>query len=183
MKKISFLILVILTNSILIAQNLPSIPKGMTTNNGMKINARKSTMVEKQMINIGKFKSLNFQKISLKDLADNSIENTLGIMLQWETYDYISKKTLIIEKPELVKLISSLQVLEQKENTKIDNPTKYKFLTINNIEFGAIYNNELKKWSNYINFPSDLNSKNIITFDKEDLKELLTLLIKAEREL
>lgn len=90
-----FAILTLLAiSSVLIAQISSPIPRSssLTTSNGLKINSRKSILIEKQIFNLGKFKNLNFQKIVSKDMSDNSAENVLGIMLEYETYDSIPKK-------------------------------------------------------------------------------------------
>ena len=176
MKKLFALILVAI-NSFLIAQNSPPVFKSSTStsSNGLKINSRKSVLIEKQIFNYVKFKDLNIQKIVSKDMSDNSTEKVLGIMIEYETYDNISKRTLIIEKTELSKLIQSLQTLEQKENEKISIETKYKFQTLSNIEFGAVYNEENKKWTNYIKFPYTINSQNLNEFSKAELKDLINL--------
>lgn len=57
---------------------LPPTNKGHHTSSaGLKISSRKSTLIEKEIINLAKFKNLNIQKIVLKDLADNSTETVL----------------------------------------------------------------------------------------------------------
>jgi hypothetical protein len=126
---------------------------------------------------------LNIQKIVLKDTQDNSTENLLGIMTEYETFDQISKKTLTMEKAELSKINQSLENLYQKENEKLAVETKYKFLTMNNIEFGAIYNEDKKNWTNYIKFPSAFYGNNLINYSREELKDLIKLLKNAEEKL
>lgn len=184
MKKI-FVLILVAVNSFLIAQNSPPIPRSSssTISNGLKINSRKGTLIEKQIFNYGKFKNLNIQKIISKDLSDNTAEKVLGIMTEYETFDIISKKTLTIEKLELSKLIQSLQTLQQKENEKTEIETKYKFQTLSNIEFGGVYNEENKKWINYIKFPTTNFNQNLYEFSKEELKDLITLLKKVKGEL
>ncbi len=183
MKKISLLVFIAI-NSALIAQNIPTNFKSSTsTGKGLSINSRRSALIEKQIFNLGKFKNLNFQKIVSKDISDNSIEKVCGIMIEYETYDNISKRTLTIDKPELSKLIQSLIILQQKENEKTEIETKYKFQTISNIEFGGVYNEETKKWTNYIKFPSTMYSQNLNVYSKEELTDLINLLKKVESEL
>lgn len=183
MKKLLILVFVAI-NTILFAQNVtPIFKSSSSTSQGLKINSRKSVLIEKQIFDFGKFKNLNIQKIVSKDMSDNSTEKVLGIMTEYETYDNISKRTLTIEKSELSKLIQSLQTLEQKENEKTAIETKYKFLTLSNIEFGGVYNEENKKWTNYIKFPSSTYSQNLNEYSKEELKDLINLLKKVEKEL
>ena len=172
-------------SSVLIAQISSPIPRSssLTTSNGLKINSRKSILIEKQIFNLGKFKNLNFQKIVSKDMSDNSAENVLGIMIEYETYDNISKKTLTLEKSEVSKLIQSLETLEKKENEKTNIETKYKFVTMSNIEFGSVYDENLKKWTNYIRFPSTIFSQNLNEYTKDELKDLIKILKNAEKEL
>lgn len=167
------------------AQTAPPIIKNpLITSNGLKINSRKGTLIEKRIINLATFKSLNIQKIIIKDTSDNTTENALGIMTEYETYDNISKKTLTIEKPELSKLIQSLQTLEQKENDNKNYPeTKYKFVTLNNIEFGSIYKENTRIWSNYIKLPFIAYNQNLVEFNKNELKELIKILKNAEQDL
>lgn len=169
------------------AQTSPPITRNpLSTSNGLKINSRKGTLIEKRTVDLAQFKSLNIQKIITKDLSDNSTETVLGIMCEYETYDHISKKTLTIEKSELSKLIQSLQTLEQKEkegNPKSNQETKYKFVTMSNIEFGSVYSEKLKSWINYIKMPSVLYSQNLNEFNRDELKELINILKKAEQEL
>lgn len=184
MRKFAILTLLAIS-SVLIAQISSPIPRSssLTTSNGLKINSRKSILIEKQIFNLGKFKNLNFQKIVSKDMSDNSAENVLGIMIEYETYDNISKKTLTLEKSEVSKLIQSLETLEKKENEKTNIETKYKFATMSNIEFGSVYDENLKKWTNYIRFPSTMFSQNLNEYTKDELKDLLKILKNAEKEL
>ena len=172
-------------SSVLTAQISSPIPRSssLTTSNGLKINSRKSILIEKQIFNLGKFKNLNFQKIVSKDMSDNSAENVLGIMIEYETYDNISKKTLTLEKSEVSKLIQSLETLEKKENEKTNIETKYKFVTMSNIEFGSVYDENLKKWTNYIKFPSTMFSQNLNEYTTDELKDLIKILKNAEKEL
>ncbi|PWN71603.1 hypothetical protein C1631_002980 [Chryseobacterium phosphatilyticum] len=161
----------------------PSFQRSSITTTPPKINSRKGTLIEKKVSTLIKFKSLNLQKITTKDLSDNSIETVLGIMYEYETYDEISRKTLTLEKKELGNLILSLQKLEQKEHEKIDQETKYKFVTLNNIEFGGIYNESQTRWINYIKFPSGSYGRSLNEFTREELKELIKTLKNAEQEL
>lgn len=151
----------IVTCFLMSAQETPPVIKNpLTTYNGLKIDSRKGTLIEKQIFNLGKFKDLNFQKIVLKDSNDNSTENMLGIMIEYETFDQISKKTYTLEKAELSKLIEALQSLQQKENeNQMATNTKYKFVMLNNIEFGAVYSENKKSWINYIKLPEVFISK------------------------
>lgn len=184
MKKISTLFL-IAVYSFMTAQISPPVTRNSASaiSNGLTINSRKSVLIEKQTFDFGKFKNLNIQKIVSRDLSDNSVENVLGIMTEYETYDHISKRTLTIGKNELLKLIQSLQTLAQKEAEKIKVETKYKFTTMNNIEFGAVYNRSAEKWINYVKMPSAIYSQNLSEFSREELKELIALLSKVEKEL
>ncbi|MDR3025388.1 hypothetical protein [Chryseobacterium sp.] len=161
----------------------PPLTRSIPTSRGLTINSRKGTLIEKKVINVGKFKNLNIQKITTKDASDNSSETFLGIMYEYETFDEISKKTLTIDKNELGKLIQALQTVEQKENEKGNQETKYKFVTINNIEFGSVYREKLSSWANYIKIPSSHYNQNLLEFRQEELKELINILKKAEQEL
>ena len=92
MKNLLILVFVAI-NTILIAQNVtPTFKSSSSTSQGLKINSRKSVLIEKQIFDFGKFKNLSIQKIVSKDMSDNSTENVLGIMIEYETYDNISKK-------------------------------------------------------------------------------------------
>ncbi|HBV14295.1 hypothetical protein [Chryseobacterium carnipullorum] len=162
----------------------PTIKNPLTTTNGLKINSRRGTLIEKRIFDLAKFKNLNIQKIVTKDMSDSSAENVLGIMYEYETFDTVSKKTLTIEKSELSKLIHSLQTLEQKENeTKLGQETKYKFLTMSNIEFGGIYSEKQKSWINYIKIPSAPYNQSLNEFSKDEMKELIKILKNAEQNL
>lgn len=183
MKRIIILIFGAFCTSAIAQIPPPPISKSSTTSNGLTINTRKSTLIEKRTTHLGKFKNLNIQKIVTKDVSDNSSESLLGIMYEYETFDEISRKTLTIDKNELGKLIQSLQTLEQKENEKANIETKYKFVTRNNIEFGSVYREKLNNWANYIKIPSNNYSQNLIEYNREELKELLKILKNAELEL
>lgn len=169
----------------LIAQTSAPLPfsRASTTAGVLKINSRKSTLIEKKTVALAKFKDLEFQKIITRDLSDNSSETVLGVMYEYETYDEVSKKTLTIEKQELSKLIVSLQTLEQKENDKADQETKYKFVTMSYIEFGGVYSKLQNRWINYIKLSSGSYSRSLNEFSKEELKDLIRILKKAEQEL
>ncbi|PWN59013.1 hypothetical protein [Chryseobacterium viscerum] len=117
-------------------------------------------------------------------MSDDSTETVLGIMYEYENFDNVSKNTYTIEKPELSKLIQSLQLLEQKENeTKSSQESKYKFLTMSNIEFGGVYNERRKSWTNYVKVPLTFMNQSPNEFNKDELKELINILKKAEKEL
>ncbi|TZF98599.1 hypothetical protein FW781_01335 (plasmid) [Chryseobacterium panacisoli] len=161
----------------------PPIQRSSPTSRGLTINSRKGTLIEKKIINVGKFKTLNIQKIATKDASDNSSETFLGIMYEYETFDEISKKTLTVDKNELGKLIQALHTVEQKENKKSNQETKYKFITMSNIEFGSVYREKLSSWVNYIKIPSSHYNQSLLEFSKEELNELIGILKKAEQEL
>ena len=161
----------------------PTIQRSNTISRGLTVNSRKGTLIEKKITNLGKFKNLNIQKIVTKDVSDNSSESFVGIMYEYETFDEISKKTLTIDKNELGKLIQALQTVEQKENEKGNQETKYKFITMSNIEFGSVYREKLSLWVNYIKIPSHYLNQNLLEFNRDELKELITILKKAEQEL
>ncbi|MBO9691124.1 hypothetical protein [Chryseobacterium sp.] len=162
---------------------LPPIQRFTTSSRGLSVNSRKGTLIEKKISNVGRFKNLNIQKIVTKDVSDNSSETLLGIMYEYETFDEISKKTLTIDKNELEKLIQALQIMEQKENEKTVQETKYKFVTMSNIEFGSVYREKLSSWLHYIKIPSNHFNQNVLDFNKDELKELIAILKKAEQEL
>lgn len=161
----------------------PTIQRSNTTSRGLTVNSRKGTLIEKKIIHLGKFKNLNIQKIITKDMSDNSSETLLGIMYEYETFDEISKKTLTVDKNELGRLIQALQTVVQRENEKGNQEAKYKFVTMNNIEFGSVYREKLSSWVNYIKIPSNHFNQNLLDFNKDELKELITILRKAEQEL
>ena len=139
MKKLITLLSVTVAIHSIAQETLPTFKNPPLTSSGLKINSKRSVLTEKEIVNLSKFKNLNIQKIVVKDLSDNSTESYLGMMMEYETFDRISKKTLTVEKSELSKLAQSLQTMEQKENEKIGNSEKkYKFALNNNIEFGAV---------------------------------------------
>ena len=185
MKKLIILLLISSgLRSIAQVTSPPIIKNPLQTSVGSTISSKKDILVEKETVNLSKFKTLNLQKITLKNLSDNTSETSLGMMVQYETFDCISKKSLTVEKSELSKLVHSLQTMEQKENEKIGNSEKkYKFALNNNIEFGAVYKESLKTWVNYYIFPTEHYSHSINEFSKDELKELIKLLINAEKEL
>lgn len=160
-----------------------TIQRSNTTSRGLTINSRKGTLIGKKISNLGKFKNLNIQKIVTRDGSDNSSESVLGIMYEYETFDEISKKTLTVDKIELGKLIQALQTVEQKENEKANQETKYKFVTMSNIEFGSVYREKISSWVNYIKTPGNHFNQNLLEFNKDELKELITVLKKADQEL
>lgn len=138
--------------------------------------------MEKKIFPLGDFKDLNFQKITLKDLSDNSSVTVFAIMTQFETFDNISKRTITFEKDELAKLIQALQTMEQNAGTNPENSTKFKYITREGIEIGTVYNRSQKVWENYINMSSVI-SMNIIKFNTSELKGLIKLLKTSEQSL
>lgn len=184
MKKLITLLSVTVAIHTIAQETPPTFKNPPLTSSGLKINARKSVLTEKQIVNLSKFKNLNIQKIVVKDLSDNTTETSLGMMMEYETFDRISKKTLTVEKTELSKLIQSLQTLEQKENEKIgDSQKKYKLTLMNNIEIGAVYRESLKAWINYYIFPTEYYSHSMNEFSRDELRDLIKLLRNAEKEL
>lgn len=171
-------------SSFTLAQNTPPPPiKHINTTQNLLNNSKKSTLIEKQIVQISKFKNLNFQVITTTDLSTSTSEKYLGISTEFETYDTISKKTLTVDKTELSKLIDALQVLSQKENEKISAiERKYKFETRSNIEFGAVFNEKNNAWLNYIDFPASFNQKFLIEFSKNELNDLIKLLKSASEK-
>lgn len=167
------------------AQNSPPVVKNpLVKSSGLKIKSREGALLEKETLNISKFKNLNIQKIISKDLSNDSEENSLGFMMEYETYDRISKKTLTVQKTELQQLIEALEIIEKKQNSKVGNSKKkYKFVLANNIEIGAIYKESLKMWINYFIFPTEFYSHSVNEFSKDELKELIRILKSAEKEL
>ncbi|REC78603.1 hypothetical protein DRF60_09150 [Chryseobacterium elymi] len=184
MKK-NFLLLLFGFCALVSAQTSPPIIKNpLTTSSGLKINSRRGTLIEKRIYDLAKFRNLNVQKIVTRDMSDNSTESVLGMTYEYETFDTASKKTLTIEKAELSRLIQSLQILKEQENKgKPDQETKYKFMTMSNIEFGGIYSKEQKSWINYIRMPSSPYNQSLNEFSKDELKELIEILENAEQNL
>lgn len=161
----------------------PTLQRSNTTSRGLTVNSKRGILIEKKITNLGKFKNLNIQKITTKDVSDNSSDTLLGIMYEYETFDEISKKTLTVDKNELGKLIQALQTVEQKENEKANQETKYKFVTMSNMEFGSVYREKLSSWVNYIKLPSNHFNQNLLEFNKDELKELISVLKNADQEL
>lgn len=158
----------------------PPIRSSHTTTDGLKNNAAKSNLVEKQIADIAKFKYLTFQVITGTDLTTSKSEKFIGICSEFETYDWISKKTLTMDKAELAKLIDALQNIYQKEGEKSSAvEKKYKFLTASKIEFGAVFNDKSNAWINYIDFPQNFNQKYLIQFSKSELNDLIKILKTA----
>lgn len=162
----------------------PIIKSSSLTLSGLKSSSRESKLTEKDIINLSKFKNLNIQKIILKDLSNDSEENSLGLMMEYETFDRISKKTLTVEKIELRKLIEALETIEKKQNSNVGSTNKkYKFVLANSIEVGAVYKEASKSWVNYFIFPTEFYSHSVNEFTKDELKELIRILESAEKEL
>ena len=156
--------------------------------NPLKVNyqnfsSRKQTLLEKQIIKLGDFKGLTLEKIILKDTSDNSSLSVLGLMSFSETFDQISKKTTILEKEDLSKLLQTLVKLEQNATSKAENETKFKYLTSNNVEVGSVYDQVLKVWNHYLKIPQSMYNQNAISFNTKELKDLIQLLKKAEQTL
>ena len=156
--------------------------------NPLKVNyqnfsSRKQTLLEKQVIRLGDFKGLTLEKIILKDTSDNSSLSVLGLMSFSETFDQISKKTTILEKEDLSKLLQTLVKLEQNATSKAENETKFKYLTSNNVEVGSVYDQVLKVWNHYLKIPQSMYNQNAISFNTKELKDLIQLLKKAEQTL
>lgn len=151
--------------------------------NYQNFNSKKQTLLEKQVIKVGEFKDLTIQKISLKDTSDNSSLSVLGFMTFSETFEQISKKTSILEKDDLFKFIEALQKLEQNATIKAENETKFKYLTSTNIEVGSVYNLNLKIWDHYLIIPQSVYNRNAISFNTDELKELIKLLKKSAQTL
>ncbi len=156
--------------------------------NPLKVNyqnfsSRKQTLLEKQIIKLGDFKGLILEKIILKDTSDNSSLSVLGLMSFSETFDQISKKTTILEKEDLSKLLQTLVKLEQNATSKAENETKFKYLTSNNVEVGSVYDQVLKVWNHYLKIPQSMYNQNAISFNTKELKDLIQLLKKAEQTL
>lgn len=183
-KLISLLLISFGLHSIAQVTSPPIIKNPLRTSGGLTVSSKKDILLEKEIVNLSKFKNLNLQKITLKDLSDNTTETSLGMMMEYETFDRISKKTLTVEKRELPKIIQSLENLAQKENEKtVDSEKKYKITLMNNIEIGAVYKESLKTWVNYYIFPTEYYSHSVNEFSKDELKDLIKLLRNAEKEL
>lgn len=180
----AFIVGLIIIHFDLIAQNiLPVSNNSVLTKPNTRINLRKSSLIEKQILDVAKFKNVIFQKIIFKDISDNSTESTLGISSRYESFDNVSQKTLTIEKLELEKLIKSLLILEQKERETSNHKTRYKFVTISNIEFGGIYDEEENNWKNYVKFPLNPYNQDLNIYSKDELKDLIKILQDIENEL
>ena len=185
MKKTIFIALSVLGNT-LSAQEKPAIPFSRNTEfNKSEYNnfsSKKETLLEKQIVNIGKIGDLNFQKITLKDNKDNASISVLGIMTFFENFDSISKRTITFEKEEVKLLISNLQALEQKTSTKPSVETKYKYTTKNNLEAGSTFDLGSNSWVYFFKLPN-YNLQNATVLDKDEFKELINILKKTEKDL
>lgn len=151
--------------------------------NYQNFSSKKETVVQKEIIKLGDFKDLHFQKIVLKDLSDDSSLSVLGIMTLSETFDNISRKTITLEKDEVEKLINALEKIQQNSSFKPENDTKYKYTTKSNIETGSNYHAEVKTWEYYLKLPATFYSQNEIQFSQNGLVELIKFLKTAHQKL
>ncbi len=159
----------------------PSI--GGLEKNYQNFSSKKETVIQKEIIKLGDFKDLHFQKIVLKDLSDDSTLSVLGIMTFSETFDNISKKTLTLEKSEIEKLIGALEKIQLDSSFKPEDDTKYKYVTKTNLEVGSNYHSNLKTWEYYLKLPGMFYSQNEIRFSQNGLTELITLLKTSYQKL
>lgn len=148
-----------------------------------RFNLKKEVLLEKEIQKFDEFKGLILQKIILKDTSDNSTITVFGIMNLQETFETISKKTIVLEKEELKKIISTLENIEQRTRNSPLNETKLKYVSKKGIEIGSNSNEHLKEWNHYINFTSPMKNPYFITFNSKELKDLIQILIKAEKNM
>ena len=184
MKNIIFIGLSVLGTT-LSAQEKPAISFGRSAEINSEyynFNNKKETLLEKQIVNIGKIGDLNFQNITLKDNKDNSNVSVLGIMAFFENFDSISKRTFTLDKEEVKLLISNLQILEQKTAAKPNVETKYKYITKNNIEIGSTFEISSNSWVYFLRLPN-YNLQNAVSLTKDEFKELQNILRKIEKDL
>ena len=184
MKNIIFIALSVLGTT-LSAQEKPALTFGRSAELKSEYNIfnnKKETLLEKQIVNIGKIRDLNFQKITLKDNKDNSSASVLGIMTFFENFDSISKRTITLDKEEVKLLISNLQTLEQKTTAKPNLETKYKYTTKNNIEIGSTFETSSNSWVYFLRLPN-YNLQNAVSLTKDEFKELQNILKKIEKDL
>jgi len=169
---------------VLFIAGIQSVDAQFKTNEAKEFNSKKERLIEKEIIEIGNFKDLSFQKIIMKDLTEEaSTLNLLGIMSFHETFNSISKRTITLEKEDLVKLIDAAEQIEKKSNAKPKNEVKYKYLTQSGIEIGSYYNPTSQIWGNYLDLSSRISHLGIIKFSRNELIELIQLLKSAESQL
>lgn len=184
MKNIIFLTLSTLS-TILHAQE--KTPNSFSRNTEFKseyntLSNKKETLIEKQIVNIGKIGDLNFQKVILKDSKEQSTVSVLGIMTFFENFDSISKRTITLEKEDVRLLINNLQTLEQRTASKPNVETKYKYNTNNNLEIGSVYDKSTNSWIYYLKLPY-YSLQNATILDESEFKTLQSILRKIEKDL
>lgn len=184
MKKIIISALFIITFTAVKAQ-IPTVKSSTVglEKNYQNFSSKKETIIQKEIIKLGDFKDLYFQKIVLKDLSDDSTLSVLGIMTLSETFDNISKKTITLEKDEVEKLINALEKIQKDSSSKPENDTKYKYTTKSNIEAGSNYHSDLKIWEYYLKLPSTFYSRTELPFSQDGIAELIKLLKTAHQKL
>jgi len=171
MKKITSLIIGLLMTSFAFSQE--KIEK--QTTQAEQFSATSGTLIEKQFIDIGKFKGVTVQVIKFKDLNDETSKSALRFEYEYKSSYSSDTKIATLDLDEIDGLIKSINNLKTAVFSSIREVyTEVTFTSRTGFKAGAYYDVDKAKWVTFIKLEKfDNDSQLFLT--TEDFATMLNL--------
>jgi hypothetical protein len=153
--------------------------KEKDVSNSDKFALKTGVLLQRNFVEIGKFKSVTIEYLETIDLTDKAKAKCLRLTLPAKG-EYDSDHIGVIDNDEVDGLIKSLGLIKSNALTIIPSVyTEVSYKTRGGFEAGAYYDEKDKEW-NYFLKMSKYDSKSQMFFTPPQLDDLLTLLNTAK---
>lgn len=141
---------------------------------------RSGTLIERQFINIGKFKNIEVKVLKLYDLNANVSRSALRFELKSRSAYSSGTKIASLDVDEIDDLIRSIKNLQQNVfSTTRDAYTEVSFKSISGFSAGAYYSPEKGKWEAYLQL-EERDSESMVFLLTNEFEALLNLIEKSK---
>lgn len=178
MKILSIILFCLTTLTIVVsAQNKPG---DEALSNVEKFSTKTGTLIQKQVVTLGKIRTTSFQVMTLTDLLTNT--KISGIRLETESISgYVAAKIAFLDKDEVDALLKSINAIKTKViNTTPTDYTEVVFTSRGGFSFGAFYRDS--KWMIFLKFDR-FRSDSSVYFPANELDGIDNLLQQAKQKL
>ncbi|MFB9862174.1 hypothetical protein EFA69_15765 [Rufibacter immobilis] len=145
--------------------------------------AKAGTLIEKEYINVGKFKTVEVQVMVLKDLTASTKTSAIRFLTTVGTGNNSSIKGGAVDADELDVLIKSLKQIQSSIlNSSRTNYTEVSFKSRSGFETGCYYRTDKKAWAAFIKL-SKIDPNSMVLMTSDELGQMLTVLEQAKTKL
>lgn len=147
-----------------------------------EFSSRSGTLIEKQFIEVGKLKLIQFKVLKVRDIITGTSVSALRLEYEYKSSFGSTSDTKMasLDADEIDGLVKSIKALQSNIfSSSPKNYTEVTFRSRTGFEAGAYYTVDKNKWSGYLQLERfDRNS--FVFFTTEDYTEMLALIEKAK---